>query len=211
MKQHQKLINQDDLPSPENKLKLLTLTIDKCMEAGYVYIGMDHFAKKNDELAIAQESKTLQRNFQGYSTKAGCDLFGLGMSSISHFAGNYAQNSKSLQGYYEAIGHGRFATEVGYRMSQDDQIRKHVILRLMCDLELEFRDVEEKFKIVFREYFEESLRKLEPLISDKLILPSGAGLKVTADGRLFLRNIAMCFDAYLNKISKDKQVFSRTI
>lgn len=211
MKPHQKLINPDELPSPENKLKLLTMTIDKFIGAGYVYIGMDHFAKKSDELAIAQEGRTLQRNFQGYSTKAGCDLFGLGMSSISHFAGNYAQNSKSLDDYYNAIGRGRFATEVGYRMSHDDKIRKHVILRLMCDLVLEFRDVEDKFNIAFKEYFEASLRNLEPLISDNLIVISPGALKVTAEGRLFLRNIAMCFDAYLNKVSKDKPVFSRTI
>ncbi|MBI5021395.1 MAG: oxygen-independent coproporphyrinogen III oxidase [Ignavibacteriales bacterium] len=211
MKPHQKLINPDDLPSPEIKLELLTMTIKKFTSNGYVYIGMDHFAKENDELTIAQKSKTLQRNFQGYSTNAGCDLFGMGMSSISHFTTNYAQNAKTLTEYYHAIDHNRFATEVGYRMSFDDQLRKYVILRLMCDLTLNFHDVENKFNIKFDEYFSESLPKLNPFIEDNLLERKAGELLVTMQGRLFLRNIAMCFDAYLNNVSKDKPVFSRTI
>lgn len=211
MKPHQKLINPDELPSPETKLKLLIMTIEKFTKAGYVYIGMDHFAKANDELTIAQQSKTLQRNFQGYSTKAGCDLFGLGMSSISHFTTNYAQNTKIISDYYQAIDKKQFATEVGYRMSHDDQLRKYVILRLMCDLNLDFNDVENKFKIKFDDYFSESLKKLESHIQDHLIERTTTGLRVTMQGRLFLRNIAMCFDAYLSKISKEKPVFSRTV
>jgi oxygen-independent coproporphyrinogen III oxidase len=211
MKPHQKLINPDELPSPETKLKLLIKTIEKFTKAGYVYIGMDHFAKANDELTVAQKSKTLQRNFQGYSTKAGCDLFGLGMSSISHFTTNYAQNTKILSDYYRAINNNHFATEVGYRMSKDDQLRKYVILRLMCDLILDFHDVEIKFEIKFDEYFSESLQKLEPHIEDRLIERTDCGLRVTMQGRLFLRNIAMCFDTYLTKISKEKPIFSRTV
>jgi oxygen-independent coproporphyrinogen-3 oxidase len=211
MKPHQKLINPDELPSPEIKLELLTMTIEKFTRAGYAYIGMDHFAKENDELTIAQKSKTLQRNFQGYSTKAGCDLFGVGMSSISHFTTNYAQNSKTLTEYYQAINRKSFATEVGYRMSHDDNLRKYVILRLMCDLALNFNDVENKFNIKFEEYFHESLQKLEPFIEDHLLERRAGELMVTIQGRLFLRNIAMCFDAYLNKVSKDKPIFSRTV
>jgi len=211
MKPHQKLINLEDLPSPENKLKILVMTIRKLTEAGYEYIGMDHFAKANDELKIAQTNKTLHRNFQGYSTKAGCDLFGLGMSSISHFASNYAQNTKTLPEYYKAIDAGRFATEVGYHMSADDQLRKYVIMRLMCDLELDIENVEKKFNIRFDEYFQDSLNKLQSLIGDGLIAREPGFLKVTMQGRMFLRNIAMCFDMYLAKIAKEKPIFSRTV
>jgi len=118
------------------------MTIEKLTGAGYVYIDMDHFTKVDDELATARKNKTLHRNFHGYSTKADCDLFGLGMSSISHFANNYAQNAKIFQEYYHALDHGQFATEVGYQMSFDDEIRKHVIMRLMCDLMLDLTEVE---------------------------------------------------------------------
>jgi oxygen-independent coproporphyrinogen-3 oxidase len=211
MKPHQKLIHQEDLPSPETKLGILTLTIRKLVEAGYVYIGMDHFAKANDEMAIAQRNGTLQRNFEGYSTKAGCDLFGLGMSAISHFGGSYAQNAKTLPEYYDAMRADRFATEVGYTMSLDDQLRKHVIMRLMCDLRLETNEVERKFHIQFDEYFAASLEKLEPLLADGLIRRDGGSYTVTMQGRLFLRNIAMCFDAYFPAIQKEKPIFSRTV
>lgn len=211
MKAHQKLINPEELPTPQNKLKILLMTIKKLTDANYVYIGMDHFAKADDELTIAQKTKTLHRNFQGYSTKAGCDLFGLGMSSISHFTTNYAQNAKLLPDYYRAIDAGQFATEVGYRMSHDEQLRKYIIMRLMCDLILDISDVEEKFRINFGEYFKNSLEKLQPLEENGLIERNESHLHVTTQGRLFLRNIAMCFDAYLSKVSKEKPIFSRTI
>jgi oxygen-independent coproporphyrinogen-3 oxidase len=211
LKPHQKLIRQEDLPTPETKLNILTLTIRKLVDAGYVYIGMDHFAKADDEMAVAQRNGTLQRNFEGYSTKAGCDLFGLGMSAISHFDRNYAQNAKTLPEYYAAMRAGRFATEVGYTMSVDDRLRKHVIMRLMCDLRLEISDVERKFGIRFDEYFALSLEKLEPLLRDGLITRDGEVYTVTMQGRLFLRNIAMCFDAYFPSIQKEKPIFSRTV
>jgi len=112
------------------------MTIEMLCSGGYEYIGMDHFAQPADELARAQKSKTLYRNFQGYSTKSGADLYGFGMSAISHFRESYAQNTKNLPEYYRALDEGKFATRVGYRMTDDDQIRKFVIMRLMCDLEL---------------------------------------------------------------------------
>ena len=211
IKPHQKLIKPEDLPTPENKMKILLMTIKKLIDAGYVYIGIDHFAKADDELTISQMNKSLHRNFQGYSTKAGCDLFRLGMSSISHFANNYAQNAKTLTGYYKAIDAGHFATDVGYQMSFDDGLRRHIIMRLMCDLALKISDVEKKFKIVFEEYFKDTIISLQPFIEDKLLQRSGGTLKVTSQGRLFLRNIAMCFDAYLTKIPKKIPVFSRTV
>ncbi len=211
MKTHQKLMRPEDLPTPEQKLKILLLTIHKFTEAGYVYIGMDHFAKSDDELSIAQKEKTLHRNFQGYSTKAGCDLFGIGMSSISHFANNYAQNTKLLSDYYKAFDANNFATEVGYRMSFDDQLRKYVIMRLMCDLTLDIREVEEKYHINFNKYFYDSLEKIKPLIDDALIQRNDKALLVTETGRMFLRNIAMCFDVYISILRKEKPIYSRTI
>lgn len=211
IKPHQKLIRLEELPTPENKLKILLRTINKFTEAGYIYIGMDHSAKTDDELTRAQIDGTLHRNFQGYSTKAGYDLFGIGMSSISHFASNYAQNSKLLSDYYKAFDAGTFATEVGYQMSSDDQLRKYVIMRLMCDLRLDIQEVEAKYEINFKEYFKESLEGLLPLRDDGLIQLDDRTLQVIKIGRMFLRNIAMCFDAYLSQVQKEKSIYSRTI
>lgn len=211
IKKQQKLIHPEDLPSPETKLEILSTTIDMLTEAGYVYVGMDHFAKPNDELTIAQKDKTLLRNFQGYSTKAGADLYGLGMSAISHFGTYYAQNAKTLQEYYDALGTNQFATHLGYRMTFDDQLRKFIIMRLMCDLSLSKSAVEDKFKIRFDEYFAESIEKLAPLMNDGLIETVGDLLLVTMEGRLFLRNIAMCFDAHLTARQERQPMYSRTI
>ena len=121
LKPHQKLIQPEDLPTPEQKLSILKMTIEVLSSNGYEYIGMDHFAKPDDELTRAQREKTLYRNFQGYSTKAGADLYGFGMSSISHFENIYAQNHKVLSDYYTALDSGRLATHVGYRMTEEDQ------------------------------------------------------------------------------------------
>ncbi len=211
LKPHQKLIRPGDLPSPERKLEILKLTIEMLCSGGYEYIGMDHFAQPADELARAQKSKTLYRNFQGYSTKSGADLYGFGMSAISHFRETYAQNTKNIPGYFEALDGGRLATHVGYRMTEDDQVRKHVIMRLMCDLELDRRQVERKFGIVFDSYFESSLAALGQFVDDGLVTMDGDTIAIIGPGRLLLRNIAMCFDAYLDSMSKNKPVFSRTV
>jgi len=211
IKPHQKLIRSEDLPSPDMKLRILTRIIERLTSAGYVYIGMDHFAKADDELTIAQRQKTLYRNFQGYSTNAGCDLFGLGMSAISHVGKVYAQNSKHLDEYYAAIDKGLIPTSSGYRMTPDDEVRKDVIMRLMCDLVLDVRDVEERFRINFDEYFKSSVDQLRPLFDDGLLTQEGRTIRVTMQGRLFLRNIAMCFDAYLPGFRLQKPLFSRTV
>ncbi len=211
LKPHQKLIRAEDLPTPEQKLNILKMTIEHLSAHGYEYIGMDHFSKPTDELAVAQRGKTLYRNFQGYSTKSGADLYGFGMSSIGHFQNIYAQNEKTLQEYYKAIDEGKLATHVGYRMTNDDHIRKHVILRLMCDLELDQFSVEKKFNINFDEYFESSLQQLEQFVGDGLVELSLGKIKIVGAGRLLLRNIAMCFDAYIDMMSKTKPVFSRTV
>lgn len=211
LKPHQKLIHPEDLPSPETKLEILKMSIDKLTAAGYWYVGMDHFAKPEDELAVAQRNKTLYRNFQGYSTKADCDLYGLGMSSISHFDNIYAQNSKKLSEYYGAVENGVFATHVGYKMTSDDKIRKYVIMRLMCDLEVSKSDVERRFGIEFDAYFRDALEQLRQFVDNGLVSISSDLVRVEGIGRLVLRNVAMCFDAYLPRLQKEKQIFSRTV
>jgi len=211
LKPHMKLIRPEDLPTPEEKLAILKMTIERLSAGGYDYIGMDHFARPDDELARAQKAKTLYRNFQGYSTKSGADLYGFGMSSISHFRGSYAQNTKNIPEYYRAMDGGRLATHVGYRMTDDDQVRKHVIMRLMCDLELEKASVEEKFGVDFDEYFDASLARLDQFVTDGLVALEPGKIVIVGAGRLLLRNIAMCFDAYLEGMSKNRPVFSRTV
>jgi len=211
MKPHQKLIHPEDLPSPEVKLNMLKMTIETLTAHGYTYIGMDHFAKEYDELAIAQSEQSLYRNFQGYSTKAGTDLYAFGMSSISQFENIYAQNEKTLPDYYRAINEGRLATHVGYRMTKDDHIRKHVIMRLMCDLKLSIPAVEQQFGITFNEYFSSSVRDLHEFEVDGLVNTSPDTIEVTEPGRLVLRNIAMCFDAYLQSLDETIPLFSKTV
>lgn len=210
MKPHQKLIHPEDLPSPETKLQLLKATIETLTEAGYEYIGMDHFAKPDDEMARAQKAKQLHRNFQGYSTRAGADLFAFGMSAISHFGNVYAQNEKTLPAYTDAVENGRFPIQVGYRMNRDDEIRQYAIMRLMCDLELSKEDMEQRFDISFDEYFQSSLAQLGQFADDGLVEQTESHIDVVGSGRLFLRNIAMCFDGYLQSMKKEK-VFSRTV
>ncbi len=211
LKPHQKLIHQENLPTPEIKLEIFKMTIEKLLDAGYWNIGMDHFAKHSDELAVAQRNKTLYRNFQGYSTKAGCDLYGFGMSAIGHFKNTYQQNKKTLPDFYKTIGNNALATSVGYRMTDDDQIRKAVIIKIMCDMELEKSAIEKQFNIHFDEYFSDALPKLQPFIDERLVTHSSDKIIVNGVGRLIIRNIAMCFDAYLEKMMKEKPIFSRTV
>lgn len=212
MKKHQSVIPEESLPGPEEKLNILKATIERLTAEGYAYIGMDHFAKPDDSLTQALHEKKLYRNFQGYSTKSGCDLYALGMSSISQLEDVYAQNVKDIPAYYQAIDAGRFATERGYRLTADDHIRRFVITRLMCDFELRKQDVEKRFDIVFDDYFAEALAKLEPMILDGLVeMPNGA-LEVTEMGQLLVRNIAMAFDKYLGEMEKkNTPMFSKTV
>lgn len=211
LKPHQKLINQNELPTPIEKLEILKMTIEKLTGAGYIYIGMDHFVKPNDEMAIAQKNKTLYRNFQGYSTNAGADLFGFGMSSISHFGNVYSQNYKNLENYYDSLGKDEFPIALGYRMNNDDIIRKYVIMKLMCDLEINKKDVEDKFNINFDHYFRESQKKLKEFKELDIVIEDNIKIVVKEMGRLVLRNIAMCFDAYIDNLIKEKPIFSRTV
>jgi len=211
LKPHQKLIPVEHLPGAEQKLAVLKMTIENLCGHGYEYIGMDHFARPEDELARAQKQKTLYRNFQGYSTRSGADLYGFGMSSISHFQAIYAQNEKGLTEYFAALDAGRLATHVGYRMNEDDRIRKTVIMRLMCDLELDTISIERQYGMRFEEYFTKALESLQEFVADGLVTLEPGRITIVGAGRLLLRNIAMCFDAYLDNIGKSRPIFSRTV
>jgi oxygen-independent coproporphyrinogen-3 oxidase len=211
LKPHQKLIHEQELPSPETKLEIFKMTIEKLLDAGYWNIGMDHFAKKTDELTLAQQNKTMYRNFQGYSTKAGADMYGFGMSAIGQFNDSYQQNNKNIPEYIKTIERGEFATILGYRMTPDDHLRKDVIMRLMCDMELNMHSIEKKYNISFNDYFKRSIPKLDPFIGDGLVSISDDTITVNGLGRLVIRNIAMAFDAYLDSMLKEKPIFSKTV
>ena len=208
MKPHQKLIHETDLPTPETKLAMLKMIVETLTAAGYIYIGMDHFAKRDDELTLAQRNKTLQRNFQGYSTKAGTDIYGFGMSSISQTEGAYSQNLKETQQYYKRLDAGLFPVERGLRLTEEDQIRRQIITHLMCNLELDFSVMDAQLGESFSHRFQNELDRLQEFADDGLLEILPHKLKITDSGRLFIRNIAMVFDAYLKD---NEQRFSKTI
>jgi oxygen-independent coproporphyrinogen-3 oxidase len=210
IKPAQKILEkQNALPSAETKLNLLKLVIEKLTGAGYVYIGMDHFARPDDELAIHQRNKTLQRNFQGYSTRGDTDMYSFGMSSISKTDDVYWQNEKDLGSYYAALDAATIPIAKAYFMIEDDKIRREVIMQLMCNLELDFESVSRKVRLDIADYFRVELDSLRDLEADGLIRRSEGALKVTELGRMFIRNIAMRFDAYLP--NETERRFSRTI
>lgn len=210
MKRHQKMIKEDALPQGKEKLAILKMVIEGFAGAGYVYIGMDHFAKPEDELYMAQKEKTLYRNFQGYTTKAGCDLYGFGITSISMVGNCYAQNQKTLQDYYTVVDSGDMATYRGYELNHDDLVRRYVITRLMCDFELTRSDVEERYGINFDEYFSKELKRLAAFEDDGLLILHPDRIEITDSGRILIRNIAMVFDVYLEAPGREMK-FSRTI
>ncbi len=210
MKKHMALIHPEDIPAPEIKLEILKMTIEKLTSAGYVFIGMDHFAKPDDELAIAMREKKLYRNFQGYSTNAGADLYAMGITSISQLKNIYAQNFKTEKEYYSALDEEHLPTAKGYRLTEDDQLRRDVIMKLMCNFELDFREIENKYRIDFKNYFAWGLNNLKEMIDDELVELSDDRLKVKNMGRMLIRNIAMNFDGYIER-KEDKAKYSRTV
>jgi len=210
IKPSQKILEQKILPAPETKLRVLKLVIEKLTANGqYVYIGMDHFAKPDDELAVAQKKKQLQRNFQGYSTRAGADIYAFGMSSISQIPDAYWQNEKELPKWQEAVEVGRVPLQRAYFVTDEDKIRRETIMRVMCDLSLDYAAMSQKFGINFAEHFASELAALAPFEADGLVKRTPSGLEVTDTGRLFIRNIAMCFDNTLAPAAERKH--SRTI
>lgn len=206
----QKRILVTDLPVPAEKLRILQLCIEFLTANGYVYIGMDHFALPDDELAIAQRDGTLQRNFQGYSTFSDCDLLALGVTGISHIGNSYSQNSKEMDAYRTHLMAGRLPVEKGVTIDEDDQVRKQVIKELICNFTLEFRKLEDRFNIDFKEYFSEAIRLLQPMKDDGLVIMDADSITVTATGRLFIRNICMAFDRYIRQQALEQR-FSKAI
>ncbi len=208
IKPSQKILT-DMLPDTETKLQILQRTVQTLRASGYVSIGMDHFARRDDELALAQQEKTLHRNFQGYSTRGDADIYSFGMSSISQTPNAYWQNHKQLPDYYAALDAGKSPIARGYLLTEEDKLRRDTIMRLMCDLSLNFNELSRKHGINFAEYFGRELASLGDLEMDGLICPTSLGLEVTPKGRFFIRNIAMRFDAYLPKETERR--FSKTI
>ena len=205
----QRRINPLELPSPAEKLRMLEHTIKQLTSAGYRYIGMDHFALPDDELAIAQEESTLQRNFQGYTTHGHCDLIGLGVSAISQIGDLYCQNNSDLTQYQHALSSGQLATSRGLVCNQDDRIRREVIQQIICNLHLPFAPVEHAFNIDFRGYFAPQWPALQRMAADGLIALDAEQLTVLPAGRLLVRSVCMVFDAYLEKANRER--FSRVI
>lgn len=208
---HQRLLNAAELPCADTKLRMLKMAIETLTAHGYVYIGMDHFASPEDDLCRAQRHRTLHRNFQGYSTRAGCDLLAFGSSAIGQLADVYAQNHRELRAYRAAIEAGIPATARGYRLRRDDQIRRDVIQQLMCHLALEKAQVEAQWQIDFDGYFAAELEALRPLEADGLVEITAAGVQVTQTGRLLLRNIAMVFDRYTQAPRPAAPLYSTTV
>lgn len=211
IKPAQKILEQQQhLPSAETKLQVLKLVIEKLTANGqYVYIGMDHFAKPTDELAVAQQRKQLQRNFQGYSTRAGSDIYAFGMSSISQIPEAYWQNEKELPKYQEALDADRVPLHRAYFVTDEDKIRRETIMRVMCDLSLDYAGMSRKLGINFEQHFSAELASLAPFEADGLVKRKSTGFEVTDTGRLFIRNIAMCFDNTLAPVGERRH--SRTI
>ncbi len=205
----QRRINEGELPAPQVKLDILQMTIEKLTKAGYVYIGMDHFAKPDDELAVAQRDGTLYRNFQGYSTHADCDLIGIGSTSIGMVGDSYAQNLKELDDYYAAIDANKLAVFRGVELGADDKLRREVITRLICHFVLEKSVVEQAHGINFNEYFANELKDLEGMEKDGLLKLEPGRIEVNPAGKLLIRNICMVFDRYLRE--KQNQRFSKVI
>jgi oxygen-independent coproporphyrinogen-3 oxidase len=210
MKKHMALIHPEDIPAPETKLEILKMTIEKLTSAGYVFIGMDHFAKPDDELAIALREKKLYRNFQGYSTHSGSDLYAMGVTAISQLKNIYAQNIKTEKEYFDAIDKEILPVTRGYYLTQDDHIRRDVIMQIMCNFELDIPLIEKKHNMDFNKYFSWGLGNMKEMEADNLIKVTESKIEVSEMGKLLIRNIAMNFDGYIER-KEDTAKYSRTV
>jgi oxygen-independent coproporphyrinogen-3 oxidase len=206
----QRRIHENDIPSAKNKITMLSLAIEKFLEAGYVYVGMDHFALPNDSLAIAKRQGRLHRNFQGYSTQPDCDIIALGVSAIGRVGANYNQNSKELEDYYDHLNHGRFPIVKGLVLSKDDIVRRAVIMEIMCQGRLDFESIELAYLINFKEYFSSEINLLKNFEEKKFVEFDDAGIQVTDTGWFFVRAIAMIFDRYL-QLDQNRKRFSKIL
>jgi oxygen-independent coproporphyrinogen-3 oxidase len=209
---NQKRIDPAMLPTGERKLELFGAVMERFLAAGYVQIGMDHFALPHDDLARAAAARRLHRNFMGYTTKPATDMAGLGVSAIGDVAGAFVQNTKKLSTYYADLDAGRFPVERGYMLDADDRLRRALITELMCNFRVDPQALESRFGIRFDDYFAAELGELAAgPIADGLIERHDDGFEVTPAGRLLVRNIAMIFDRHLRARSTQTPVFSRTI
>src|SRR5580704_12371082 len=203
---------QAHLPEDREKFQIFRAGLDRFLGAGYLYIGMDHFSLPGDELATAQRNRTLHRNFQGYTTKAGADLYGMGVSAISSVGAAYAQNRREIPAYQSAVAGRGIATMRGYRLSDDDRLRRAVIGRLLCHTVIPKLEVEREFSISFDEYFASELARLADPSADGLVILGRDEIRVAPVGRIFIRNIAMVFDRYIEEQKMDqKPLFSKTL
>jgi oxygen-independent coproporphyrinogen-3 oxidase len=193
----QRRILDEDMPDSDAKLQMLQLCIERLTAAGYVYIGMDHFAKPDDDLAIAQRQGRLHRNFQGYSTHADADLVSCGVSAIGAVGATYSQNVKTLDAYYDALDRNELPVARGARLAMDDVLRRTVIQKLMCQFELSISVIEQAFPVAFRQYFAAELAQLAAMEDDGLVSLNGDWISVSNKGRLLIRNVCMVFDRYL--------------
>jgi len=205
----QRRIKETDLPSPAEKLDILKMSSERLAAAGYVYIGMDHFARPDDELAVAQRNHTLYRNFQGYSTHAECDLVAFGITAIGMVGNTYSQNVKGLEEYYQRLDAGELPIYRGVTLDADDLLRREVITQLICHFELDMARIAGQFAIDFLHYFAEELRELAPFKADGLVTIEGDLIRVLPAGRLLIRNVCMVFDRYLR--GQPAQRYSKVI
>ena len=211
MKKTMRKIDETTLPLPQEKLRIMQHTIHFLTSNGYKMIGMDHFAKPEDELFKAIEKGELHRNFQGYTTKGGADLVGVGLTSIGEGVDYYAQNTKDMREYEDAIDAGKLPFERGIVLSEDDQIRQFVIMELMSNFKLDIKRFEKLFNIDFKTYFADAIVALKPFEDDELLSMNDDFIECSQTGTLLIRNIAMPFDAYMKKHAANSKTFSKTV
>lgn len=200
----QRRINEDELPSAELRLQIFLMSLRRLLAEGYVYIGLDHFAKPDDSLAVAVKDKSLHRNFQGYTTRSDCDLIALGLSSIGKIGSSYVQNLRTLDEYYAALDQGQLPVEKGFHLSADDLMRREIIMDLMCSATLDIPEIEKKHQVRFADYFNEELSRLQCYADEGLMKIEETAVSVTGKGRMFVRAFSMVFDTYLARQSGAK-------
>jgi oxygen-independent coproporphyrinogen-3 oxidase len=206
----QRRIHAEELPNGNDKVAMLSRSLDALTQAGYVYIGMDHFALPDDALAVAKRQGRLHRNFQGYSTQADCDLIALGVSSIGRIGSTYSQNAKTMEAYCDLLDRGHFPVERGLHLNRDDLIRRAVIMALMCQGHLEFEAINLAWLIDFKTMFAHEMAQLEDMQAQGLVQLHDAGIQVTAMGWFFVRGVAMVFDRHL-QTDRNRNRFSKII
>jgi len=211
LKKTMRKIDETTLPEPDEKLQIMQYTIDFLTKNGYKMIGMDHFAKPEDELFKAIEKGELHRNFQGYTTKGGADLIGVGLTSIGEGVDSYNQNFKDMKEYEAAIEAGKLPFERGVVLNKDDQIRQYVIMELMSNFKLDIKRFDKLFDVEFKTYFADAIEELKPFVEDDLITMNKNKIECSQTGTLLIRNIAMAFDAYMHQHSGSKKTFSKTV